>query len=223
MRNTNGNFIDWSPHLPPDQETIRQHTFHPSRRWTRLAVGGSAQSVLHYFEQHAVTQPNHLAIQSGLRQMTYAELNQRANQIAHHLLNLCPADVQAVALLLDDDFDTIPAALAVWKMGKFFVQLSPDVPIARLAYIVEDVQAGCLITSSSQRGLMEQLASSALPVLFMDFLPAELGEEDLGIPITSEMTAVIKYTSGSTGQPKGVLQTHGLRLYDVAVANELYN
>lgn len=186
-------------------------------------MGGPERSVLHYFEQHAANQPDHPAVQAGHRQTSYAELNKQANQIAHALLKLHLPGERAVALLFDADYDAIPAALGVWMAGMFYCQLRPGEPPARLAFTLADSQSVCLIATTSLRQQAEQLAFPAVPILYLDHLPPDLSEENPQGVLTGDRIALLSYTSGSTGSPKAVIQTHHHRLFDTAVANEFFH
>ncbi|MFF1423227.1 amino acid adenylation domain-containing protein, partial [Streptomyces sp. NPDC058280] len=120
--------------------------------------------------------------------LTYGELNERANRLAHHLIGRGAGPERTVALLLPRSLEMVVAVLGVLKSGAAYLPVDPEYPAERIAYMLEDAQ----------------------PLLVLDALP-DLGgqpETDPGVRILPEHPAYIIYTSGSTGRPKGVVVTH---------------
>ncbi|CAG8140317.1 unnamed protein product [Penicillium olsonii] len=166
-------------------------------------------SLLHAnFENHAETSPATHAIDwDGTTQLSYAELNVRANRLSHYLIDNGVRVGDAVPLMLEKSVDTIVAILGVMKAGAAYVPLSPDNPLDRNSFIIGDVNARLILSDlehaemfSSVRGL--EVAHIDAPEI--DQLPGSSAT----IAINPENTAYIIYTSGSTGMPKGVQVPH---------------
>ena len=144
---------------------------------------------------HAAENPSAVAVATSTAVLTYAELDQRADQLANHLTNLGVRHETIVAICLDRSFESIISALAVLKAGGAYLPIDPKLPIERFNYIMSDAQPKVLITRSHASN---ELDSSSLKVA--DLRPDQ--------PVSSEVKpdplAYVIYTSGSTGKPKGV-------------------
>ncbi|MBK5540914.1 amino acid adenylation domain-containing protein [Pseudomonas sp. TH07] len=161
------------------------------------------QTVHRLFEAQAQTSPQAVAAVQGGQSMSYHELNRRANQLAHRLLDLGVQPGDNVALLLPRSFELLLGQLAINKCAAVYVPLDINAPAERLSFMLDDCQAVLLLT----RG--EPLLQHPVPRL--DLLQAGLDgwpSQDPQLPQSSEAVAYIMYTSGSTGTPKGVLVPH---------------
>ncbi len=166
------------------------------------------QSIAERFEKQAAAHPDRVAIQSAGLTMTYADLNTAANRLGRAILH-AGGEAERVVLLFEQGGPVLVAVLAVLKAGKTYVPLDPGDPPARLAELLEDVQAGLILTNGRHRLLADQLASGpSLPVLDADATDHASSGENLGLSIAPDAIAYLLYTSGSTGRPKGVLQRH---------------
>ena len=156
-------------------------------------VAYDKQSTIHsFFEIQAEQTPENVAIVYEDNTLTYAELNEKANQLAHYLLaqGLSPDDL--IAISMQRSFEMIIALLAVLKAGAAYVPVDPSYPQERIDYIIADSKASLVLTEES----MKQIDSSAY---------------ETTNPVTavhSENLAYVIYTSGSTGKPKGVMLEH---------------
>jgi amino acid adenylation domain-containing protein len=168
------------------------------------------------FEYVAQQFPANVAV-VGTRQYSYAELNQRANQIARAILKRCGEGNEPVALLLGHDAPIIAAILGVLKAGKIYVALNPALPAARLRMLLDDLPARLLITDNEHQALVAELVRSSEQVLNLAELDDTLVTENLKLPIAPETPAAIFYTSGSTGEPKGVVRNHRTILHRIRV------
>ena len=166
------------------------------------------QSIPARFEQQVARYPDRLAVKTRTHRLSYAQLNRAANHMARAVLARRGAGEEPIALLLDNDAPMIAAMLGVLKVGKFYVPLDPSLPRARLSYMLEDSGAALVLTDGRFVSLARELARPTRQLLEVDKLEAGLPDEDVRLPISPDAFAWILYTSGSTGQPKGVIQNH---------------
>jgi len=160
--------------------------------------------------------PDSIAIVQEERTLTYAELNERANQLADYLRKTGIGHEAVVGICLKRSPELMIALLAVLKAGGACLPLDPEYPKERLAYMLKDSQATVLLT---QPGIVPELASMSHTVLLEPGLEVLQGQEreNPRAGTTPDNLAYVIYTSGSTGQPRGVLLTHrGLVNHHVA-------
>ncbi|MFJ4348947.1 non-ribosomal peptide synthase/polyketide synthase [Pseudomonas sp. NPDC089401] len=155
------------------------------------------------FGTHAALSPDAIAVVHGDRQYSYAELDQCANRLAHHLLALGVQPGERIALLLPRSFELLAAQLAASKCAAVYVPLDSNAPAERQAFIVDDSQARVLLTLSHEPRLGQALRVE-LDRLDLDASPCHAP----GLAVAAGSTAYIMYTSGSTGTPKGVQVPH---------------
>ncbi|WP_191488514.1 non-ribosomal peptide synthetase [Pseudomonas sp. FEN] len=165
------------------------------------------------FEAHAAARPDAVAVTYDGQRLSYAELNQWANQIAHRLIAEGIGADDRVAICVERGLEMIAGLVGILKAGAGYVPLDPSYPAERLAYMLEDSAPKVLLT---QRGLRERFPQAAMPVLLLE---AEArGESGIDSAprhnpqragLTRQHLAYLIYTSGSTGQPKGVAMPHG--------------
>lgn len=165
-------------------------------------------SISNLFEQQAARLPHAVAIVHGQQQLTYADLNTKADELARHLISIGVMRGQAVALWFAPRIEMVIAVLAVLKAGGAYVPLDIANPAERTASILEDCAAQILLTHSA-----ETLPSLAgVTALAVDTLssqePASLSSNNLPNDLTGEDLAYIMYTSGTTGKPKGASIRH---------------
>lgn len=172
-------------------------------------------SIPEHFQRTANRHPQRLAVRDRSQELTYDELNRAANRLAHTILDARGEGQEAIAVLVEQGVAAVVAILGVLKAGKAYVPLDKSHPVARLSAILEDSQAGLLITNHQNLALSETLAHSH--VLNLDALPAGVSEDNPGLSIAPTTLLNIMYTSGSTGRPKGALQIHRNLLHAVLV------
>jgi aspartate racemase len=166
------------------------------------------KSIQELFEQQVRQTPDAVALIREDGQVTYGELNSRANQLAHYLRKCGVGADTRVGLCLQRSPEMITVLLGILKAGGAYLPLDPDYPQARLAFMVKDAQVSLLITDGS---LAKNLPSNAAEVLYLEELSAKIAIESTSDPeltTTADNLAYVMYTSGSTGQPKGVAVTH---------------
>ncbi|MGW2515418.1 AMP-binding protein, partial [Streptomyces scopuliridis] len=152
------------------------------------------------------------AVTFGSTTLTYAELDARANRLAHELLRRGLAPEAHVGVLMERSDTLAVTLLAIVKAGGAYVPLSPTNPDDRLRWLLDQVEAPMLLVDMALRTRAEALGTAAEVVLADADLGA-LPDTDPGVPITPERIAYVIFTSGSSGLPKGVAIGHG----DIAV------
>lgn len=169
------------------------------------------------FEQMVATYPTQPALQTAHLCWSYAELNQHANQIAHRLVAHRGDGQGQVAIFCATLAWQVAATLAVIKSGKTVVLLDTTLPAARLHLIMADAQVERLLVDAPSvtdaRALTRGTDGLSLPILQVDTIPTASPCENLPQTIAPTDPLVLLYTSGSTGQPKGVIITHQAELH----------
>ncbi|TRB13165.1 non-ribosomal peptide synthetase, partial [Rhizobium rhizogenes] len=135
---------------------------------------------------------------------SYDDLNARANQLAHHLIDLGVKPGDYVATLLERSPALVMAELAILKAGGIYVPLDPQIPSARQAWIMADCGARLLLSHAAH----ETSLNDTETLVVEPFLAGGARAADPTLPLSSESPAYVMYTSGSTGMPKGVLVPH---------------
>ncbi|MGD7360293.1 amino acid adenylation domain-containing protein, partial [Ralstonia pseudosolanacearum] len=149
--------------------------------------------------------PEAIAVEHEGRQVSYAELNARANRVAHALIGLGVGPDARVGLCAERSVELVVGLLGILKAGGGYVPLDPSYPQDRLAYMLEDSAPVAVLAQSNTR---EQLGALSVPVLDLDG-PLEEAEHDPQVEaLKPHHLAYVIYTSGSTGRPKGVVVEH---------------
>ena len=160
------------------------------------------------FEEQVERTPDNVAVVFEDQQLTYRELNVRANQLAHYLQKLGVGPEVLVGICVERSLEMIVGLLGILKSGGGYVPLDPNYPKSRVAFMLEDSQAPVLLT---QERLRETFRENIAQVVCLDTDWKILSQEDennLVSGVTSEELVYVIYTSGSTGQPKGVMISH---------------
>ncbi|MEV0378543.1 amino acid adenylation domain-containing protein [Nonomuraea sp. NPDC050643] len=147
--------------------------------------------------------PERTAVVAGTTRLGYAELNRRADDVAHALSERGVGPGGLVGVCLERDEWLIPALVGVWKAGAAYVPLDPAYPAGRLRFMIEDAAVTALLTSAALRSTA--LPAGAEPILIEDVKP---GAGPFHVPGDPGDPAYVIYTSGSTGTPKGVVVEH---------------
>jgi amino acid adenylation domain-containing protein len=209
------------------QNLLEALTDNPSRRISDLKMLDSAEShqllkgwndtgtddetetcLQDLFERQALRTPDAIAIVFEDEQVTYRELHDRANQLAHYLRRLGVGPDVLVGVCVERSVEMLVALLGILKAGGAYVPLDPTYPKERLAYMLEDANVSVLLT---QERLSDHLPMHPARVLRLDADWQEIAEESCENPLNrsvAESLAYVIYTSGSTGKPKGVQISH---------------
>jgi amino acid adenylation domain-containing protein len=155
------------------------------------------------FERQAGASPDAPALVFGEQTLSYARLNARANQVAHHLMALGVKPDDRVAIRIERGPEMVIGLLGILKAGAAYVPLDPGYPAERLAFMLADCAPAVLLTQESLEAILSAGTCAAAPNPVVDGL-------------SGANLAYVIYTSGSTGMPKGVMNEHH------AVANRLY-
>lgn len=161
-----------------------------------------------WFEEQAARTPHLPALQFETQTLTYAALNERANQLAHYLRSLQVTPDTPLAICLEPGFDLLIGILAILKAGCGYVPLDPHYPVERLQYMLADTQASVLITHSDFVSIFANVMTTrlCLDVTTQAIDACATTNPDHRNQATD--LAYVIYTSGSTGKPKGVMITH---------------
>lgn len=166
-------------------------------------------SLVTWFESRVASNPESHALVFEGQRLSYRELNDRANRLAHHLRSLGVTRESLVGISVERSVEMIVGLLGILKAGGAYVPLDPAYPRDRLGFVLEDAKIRVLLT---QQRMLEALPEHSAKVVCLDSdwpaIQAASGE-NLEVGLAPENLAYVIYTSGSTGKPKGVLVTHG--------------
>jgi len=166
------------------------------------------QCIHQLFETQVERTPDAVAVVFEHQQLTYCELNARANQLAHHLQKQGVEPEVLVGICMEPSLDVVIGMLGILKAGYAYVPLDPTYPQERLTFILEDAQVPLLLT---QTQLVEPLPQHKAKVVCLDADWKAIAQESEENPVSetgSHNLAYVIYTSGSTGKPKGVQIPH---------------
>ncbi|OJH38599.1 non-ribosomal peptide synthetase [Cystobacter ferrugineus] len=190
------------PLLSPEERTEL------TRYGTGVAEPAIDTTLHEAFEAQVARTPDAIALRQGTEQLTYAELDGRANQLARVLRGKGVTPGAFVGVMLERSVDAMVSFLGVLKAGAAYIPMDPDYPLERLEYMLQDSGARVLLTRPALR---ERLASLEAQVLDMETLRAEAARESAGKvdgAVSPQALAYLMYTSGSTGKPKAVMAQH---------------
>ncbi|WP_199335631.1 non-ribosomal peptide synthetase [Nostoc sp. FACHB-110] len=185
--------------------------------WNDTAVDYPLDKCIHQlFEEQVERTPDAVAVVFDHQQLTYQELNTRANQLANYLQTLGVKPDVMVGICVERSLEMVVGLLGILKAGGAYVPLDPEYPIERLSFMLEDAAVPVLLT---QKHLLERLPQHQAQVICLDtdwnsisqFSQNEgLAQSKVGIAsLQPTNLAYVIYTSGSTGKPKGAMNTHG--------------
>ncbi|PZO15514.1 MAG: non-ribosomal peptide synthetase, partial [Leptolyngbya foveolarum] len=176
----------------------------------------------HLFEQQVKKSPRAIALVFEDQQLTYQDLNQQANQLAHYLQTLGVESGTLVGFCLERSPAMLISLLAILKAGGAYVPLDPSYPVERLRFMLQDSQIEVLVT---QQHLAVEPPISTPNVIILErdqAIIAQHSPDNLKTEVTPDHLAYVIYTSGSTGQPKGVMIEHRALMNFTLAATEVY-
>ena len=177
--------------------------------WNATRTNYLGQSCVHQlFEQQAQQKPDATAVVFHDERLSYRQLNERANQLAHHLKKLGVGPEVRVGICVERSVEMIIGLLGILKAGGVYVPLDPEYPRERLEFMMADAEISVLLT---EQHLADLLPAEDRPVFLLDVDWPSLTDESTESPVnetTPDNLAYVIYTSGSTGGPKGVEITH---------------
>ncbi|MFD7032990.1 amino acid adenylation domain-containing protein [Streptomyces sp. NPDC059917] len=206
--------LDGGPDLPLTTVTVldeaeRQRVL---TAWNDTAAEVPPVSVPQLFETWAARTPDAVAVVFEGTEVSYGDLNARANRLAHHLVSRGVGPESVVGLCLPRGVDMVVAILASWKAGAAYVPLDPEYPVERLAFMLADSGARAVVLRQDVAGdLADGLDADRVVRLDDPRVGAELATLPDTAPdaaVAATALAYVIYTSGSTGRPKGVAATH---------------
>ena len=175
---------------------------------TAAALHSASACIHHVFEARAAAAPDAIALTFADQRLSYRELNERSNRLAHHLRRLGAGPDIFVGLCLERSLDLVVALLGILKAGATYVPIDPQYPRDRIAFMLQDSQAPIVVT---QQALAKDLPMATGHVVLLDGDSPAISHEHATNPdsgVTSNDLAYVIYTSGSTGRPKGTLISH---------------
>jgi amino acid adenylation domain-containing protein len=181
--------------------------------WNNTACSYTRDRCIHHFiAEHAARTPQAVAVACADQQLTYAQLNDRANRLARRLIGMGVGPDVPVAICVDRSLDMAVGLLGILKAGGAYVPIDPAYPRERLLFMLTDSKAALLISDCT---VLDAAAAKAMKIsariLYLDEDGGDAeghDEGDVETPVGSENLAYIIYTSGSTGIPKGVQVRH---------------
>ncbi|HEY4423183.1 MAG TPA: amino acid adenylation domain-containing protein, partial [Pyrinomonadaceae bacterium] len=184
--------------------------------WNDTSATYSLDRCLHeLFEDQAQRTPDHIAVVYQDQKLTYAELNARANQLAHDLRSRGVGTETLAGVMMERSLEMVVALLGVLKAGGAYLPLDTDYPRERLAFMLADAEVHCLLTETH---LQAELEDPPCEVICLDAEWEKIAGQSDRNPVSDVSAgnlAYVIYTSGSAGKPKGVTVTHGnvMRLF----------
>ncbi len=164
------------------------------------------QSIVSRFEECVERYPERLAVKTRANSATYSQLNRKANRLTHQVTE---HSTPTVALLFEHDLDMVTGILGALKAGKVYVPMDPSYPVERLAYMLRDTKTSLILTNEHNLTVADQLRRiTGVDIIDLSQTDETRSGENLNLSIEPSQPAYILYTSGSTGQPKGVFQNH---------------
>ena len=192
--------------------------------WNATDFNYSQDTIHQRVEAQAAQTPDAIAVVFAQQSLTYRELNQRANQLAHHLQQLGVAPDSIIGLCVDRSPEAIISILGIWKAGGAYLPLDPTYPSDRLHFILQDADVSILVT---QQVYGAQLGAQLGDRISMVYLDRDREIQTKVANPASQMTAnhlaYVIYTSGSTGKPKGVLVEHRGLMNLVVAQQQVFN
>ncbi|MFG2956783.1 amino acid adenylation domain-containing protein [Streptomyces sp. NPDC048291] len=200
--------------------------------WNESSVESEDTTLAELFEAQARRTPDAVAVVADGAEISYAELDARANRLARHLVGQGVGPECVVAVVMDRGVDVVTALLGIVKAGAAYLPVDPQQPPERLGFMLADSGADCVVASRSVEDVLSGPVCD-VPLLFVDdpataaYLARLPGTpsplQDGSVRVSPDHPAYVIYTSGSTGRPKGVVVTHRNVVRLFAAAEQVYD
>ncbi|NEO97699.1 MAG: amino acid adenylation domain-containing protein [Symploca sp. SIO2E9] len=178
------------------------------REWNQTEADYAHKCFHQLFEQQVELTPEAIALVFEQQQITYRQLNKRANQLGHYLQRLGVKPDVLVGICMERSLNTIVAILAILKAGGAYLPLDPNYPQSRLSFMLEDAQVSLLLTQEKLLSKLPPISAKVIEIESNSPLTAAESQDNPVSGVNRTNLAYVIYTSGSTGQPKGVLVPH---------------
>jgi amino acid adenylation domain-containing protein len=202
-------FVDDPQKRISELPLLTQSELEQIQQWSKTARACPASESLHAkFEAQVECTPEGVAVAADGEELSYWELNRRANQLAHHLRAMAVGREQLVAILQERSVEMVVSVLAVLKAGGAYVPLDAKLPLERLQYMLDEGRISCLLT---QTRVIEQRPVQATQVVCVDrdrSIIEQQSEANPVVTIAPANLAYVMFTSGSSGKPKAVACSH---------------
>ncbi|MGB5705221.1 MAG: AMP-binding protein, partial [Arenicellales bacterium] len=177
--------------------------------WNQTEVGYRRDSCIHQlFEQQVLRTPKSIALVFENEELTYQDLDERANRLAEKLVNKGVAPDVLVGVYVERSLDLMISTLGVLKAGGAYVPLDPAFPSDRIKYMIDDANMSVIITQEQLASSLPENNADVVVVNGQDFLNQPYPQQSPPSEVNASDLAYVIYTSGSTGKPKGVMVEH---------------
>ncbi len=166
------------------------------------------KTIINVFEEQVLKNPGLQAVAFGQEQLTYAAINERANQLAHYLQSQGVKEETLVAICIERSIEMIIGILGILKAGGAYVPIDPDYPAERIAYILEDSSVNMLLTGKDDRFKLSVTDLHIIELTKESEIISQFPVDKVQSAVAPHHLAYVIYTSGSTGKPKGVMIEH---------------
>ena len=191
--------------------------------WNRTQADYPREKTLvQLFEQQVVSTPDNIAVSSSERSFTYAQLNERANQLAHQLIEQGVKPGSIIGLCLTRSTEMFVGILGILKAGAAYLPLDPDYPHERLQFMIEDCKVSKIITVEAYQKLVSDFHTKPICIDSGWHEISGYSNKNPDVSIEPGDLCYIIYTSGSTGMPKGVLIEHGNIVHSTIARMQYY-
>ncbi|MBR8826762.1 MAG: amino acid adenylation domain-containing protein [Gomphosphaeria aponina SAG 52.96 = DSM 107014] len=192
-------------HLPLLTQAKKQQIL---RDWNNTKTDDPKDKCIHQlFEEQVAKTPDKIAVVFEEQQLTYSQLNEKANQLAHYLQKLGVKPETLVGICVERSLEMIIGILGILKAGGAYVPLEPNYPSDRLIYMLDNAKISVLLTTEKSEEKLFSYPGKIVRTDTWDKIEPE-SKENLKSAVCSKNLAYVIYTSGSTGKPKGVLVKH---------------
>ncbi|NLD49918.1 MAG: AMP-binding protein, partial [Clostridiaceae bacterium] len=186
--------------LPEEERSMLLGPFNDT-----AALYPEQKSIVKLFEEQSEKTPDEPALKSGSKQLTYRELNENANRLARLLIQQGVVNESIVGIISERSFEMMIGILAILKAGGAYLPIDSEYPAGRIEYMLKDASVKFLLLDRKYTGTLDY---EGVSIFIEDGNNSNIESDNIGVDIAPENLAYVMYTSGSTGQPKGVEVTH---------------